>query len=434
MDMSELVRVILRHKLIALATLVAVVASGAFFLVRAHPVYQSTASVALLPDARHPELLGAYDTVVDRLLPLYAMKVRSATFLDQVATRLPGQVTGRQLRKQVTAKPDPAASVLMLQVRGGDPQATAEIARAVTAELRSELQAVQVISFDVIETPEVPDRPVAPRPKLILAALLVLGAFLGVAVAAIWDRMFGRIHTLEELKVAATDQRILGVVPYERMLARSPPEVFIGNPVMTRMEEAVRSIRTVLVGPGWATPTFETIAVTSLDPGDGKSTMTANLAVVIAEIGIGVLVVDADTRQPRQHELFGLPAEPGLSSVLVTPQDVTTIVQDSRYPKVSVVTAGPPLQRHGQTVELYVNVAPKLRSLADFVVIDSASLSGSADVRLLTAMIDGIILLIRSGSTSKDRLRRALEELANVGTPVLGLVLMMGARGRVRAR
>ena len=80
--------------------------------------------------------------------------------------------------------------------------------------------------------------------------------------------------------------------------------------------------------------------------------------------------------------------------------------------------------------ELYVQVIPKLGELDDFVLIDSTALSGDADVGLLAAMTDGVILLVRSGSTSTERLRTALEQLEATAVPVFGLILTMGAGRR----
>jgi capsular exopolysaccharide synthesis family protein len=433
MNATELFRTVLRRKLVASVTLLTVVAAGLLFLVGQPRVYESTASVALLPSEQEGAL-GAYDAVVDRLLPLYASQVRSQTFLDRVAGRLPDRLTGSQLLGQVFAKPNPGAAVLQIVARAGNPHLATRIAQAVTAELLSTLRNTKVVTFDVIDSPRVPDQPVTPGPRLVLAASLLLGLFLALAAAAAWERLFGRIRDLNELRAAAAGRRILGVLPYQRQLQRSPASLFVGDATMVETEENLRAIRTVLVGPGWSRPALSKVAVTSLNPGDGKSTFVANLAVVVAEVGVNVLVVDAHVRHPSQHDIFALPNDVGLSSAVRFDEDVTATAQPSRFPKVSVITAGPPLDRRNEIVNLYVNAIPKLEGMADLVVIDSASMSSDADVGLLTAMTDGVVLLVRSGATSREELRHALEELEAVGVQVLGLVLTMGSRRRLRQR
>jgi succinoglycan biosynthesis transport protein ExoP len=360
---------------------------------------------------------------VTRLLPLYASRVRSRSFLDQVANRLPDHPTSHQLQSRVFAKPDAAAAVLKLVARADDPRRAAQLAQATTQQLLLELRGTRVVDLEVIDEPRVPDAPVSPRPRLVLPSTLLLAVFLAVAVAFAWDRLFGRIRDLEELRLAS-GERVLGAVPYEPLLQRSSSSLVVGDPTMAAVEESLRGIRAVLVGPGRATPTFKMITVTSLDAGDGKSTLAANLAVVIAEVGLHVLVVDADYHRPRQHEIFDLPNERGLSTAV----DIRTAVQSSQVPKVSVLTAGPRPQRRSEVVEQYVHVVPKLGELADFVIVDSAPLAGDADVGLLAALTDGVVVLVRAGSASAEQLRRALEGLNTVGVPVFGLILTMSSK------
>ena len=423
-DRAELFRVVGRRKLVAILTAALVVIGGVLFLIVQPRTYESSASVALLPAARNPDTLGAYDAIVTRLLPLYASRVRSRSFLDRVARQLPGQVDGKDLESKVFAKPDPGAAVLKVVARANDdPQRAAVMAQAATEQLLSELRGTRIVNFEVIDQPRVPDAPVAPRAELVLPASLLLAAFLAVATALVWDRLFGRIRDLQELK-RASGARVLGAFPYEPLLPRSSSSLIVGDPTMAAVEGSLRNLRTVLLGPGLTTPAFQKITLTSLHPGDGKSTLAANLAVVIAEAGLHALVVDADIQRPRQHEIFDLSNDRGLSTAV----DVRTVVHAMRLPKVSVVTAGPVPQRRSEILEQYMHVVPKLSELAEFVIIDSPPLSANADVELLAAMTDGAVLLVRSGSTSAEQLRQVLDELDAVGVPVLGLVLTMGAK------
>lgn len=423
MQRGELLRAVVRRKLVAILTAVLVIAAGVLFLARQPRVYESSASVALLPAAQNPDTLGAYDAIVTRLLPLYASMVKSRSFRDRVARQLPEPLDGRDLESRVFAKPDPGAAVLELVARADDPQRAVRLAQATTKQFLSDLRGTRIVDLEVIDQPRLPDTPVAPRPELVLPSVLLLAAFLAVAAAFGWERLFGRIRDLDDLKLAS-GERVLGALPYERLLRRSSSSLFVGDPTMATVEESLRGIRTVLLGPGRTAPTFQTITLTSLNPEDGKSTLTANLAVVIAEVGVHVLVVDADSHRPRQHEIFDLPNEQGLSTAV----DVQTALQASRFPKVSVLTAGPPPRRRSEIVEQYVHVVPKLSELADFAIIDSAPLSGDADVGLLAALTDGAVVAVRAGSTSAEQLRGAIEGLNAVGVPVLGLILTMGSK------
>lgn len=419
---GELLRVVVRRNLVALLTVVLVLGGAVLFLRLQPRVYESSASVALLPATQNPDTLGAYDAIVTRLLSLYASQVRSRSFLDRVAGRLPDRPTSDQLESKVFAKPDPGAAVLRLVARAQSPGRAAELAQATTQQFLTEQSSSRVVNLEVIDEPRVPDAPVAPRPELVLPSALLLALLLAVAVAYAWDRLFGRIRDLDELKLAS-GLRVLGALPYQRLLHRSASPVFVGDPTMAPLDESLRGIRAVLLGPGKVTPTFRAITLTSPNPGDGKSTVAANLAVIIAEVGLHVLVVDADAYHPRQHEIFELPNDRGLTTAV----DPRTAVQSSRFPKVSVLTAGPRPLRPSELVEQYVNVLPKLAELADFVIVDGAPLS-DADVGLLAGMTDGAVVLVRAGSASTEQLRRALAGLDAVGVPVFGLILTMSSR------
>jgi succinoglycan biosynthesis transport protein ExoP len=432
-DTSELLRIVRRRRLVALAVAVVVLAAGLLFLSGQRPIYEAKASVALFPNGVRPETLGAYDTVVARLLPLYASVVRSPGFLERVAADLPGRVTGDDLRDRLFAAPASGAAVLDIVVRAPNRGFASSAAQAAVEELQREVADNGVVTLRVIDPGHASETPVAPRPTLVLAASLLLAFVLGVAVAVAWERLFGRIRDLSQLQAIA-GQRILGEFPYERSLHDAQRPLFLGDPAARSVEESLRAIRTAIVGPGRAMPTFRRMIVTSLGPEEGKSTLTANLAVVMAEVGPRVLVVDADVRRPRQHRIFELPNDRGVSSLVLGDGDAASATQPTRFPKVSVLTSGPQLHKRSDMAELYVQVIPKLGELDDFVLIDSSALSGDADVGLLAAMTDGVILLVRSGSTSTERLRTALEQLQATAVPVFGLILTMGAGRRSQRR
>jgi polysaccharide biosynthesis transport protein len=263
-----------------------------------------------------------------------------------------------------------------------------------------------------------------------MGAAMVLAVVLGAAAAVFWERWFGRIRDPEDLKVAS-GQRVLGALPYERQLQNGRPALVVGDPKMAMVEENLRSIRTALIGPSWATPTFRRLAVVSFEARDGRSTLAANLAVVVAEVGSQVLLVDADLHRPRQHEIFGVASEPGLSSITLGVANPEAVTQPTGYANLEVLTAGPPPATRSEAVELYVHVVPNYQTeppgdaRADLVLIDTAPLSVDADVGLLAAMTDGVLVLVRSGSMSRKQLRAALENLEAVGVPVVGLILTM---------
>jgi succinoglycan biosynthesis transport protein ExoP len=426
---SDLLRVLWRRKLVALLTGVLVVVGAVVFLVRQPPVFEARASVALLPERNDPDTVSAYSNIVERMLPLYAAQVRSRTFLNQVAEELPG-VSGEDLEGKVFADLTAGTAVLQIVARTNDAELTAALARATTQELLRQESTNTVVRLKVIDWPVVPSTPVAPRPRLVIGASMLLAIVLGAAAAVAWERWFGRIRDPEDLK-AVSGQRVLGALPYERRLHNGRPALVVGDPRLATLEESLRAIRTALIGPSWATPTFRRLAVVSFEAQDGRSTLAANLAVVVAEVGSQVLLVDADVHRPRQHEIFGVANEPGLGSIPLREANPNSVAQPTGFANLEVLTAGPPPATRGEVVDLYVHVVPNYQTeptgeaRADLVLIDTAPLSVDADVGLLAAMTDGVLVLVRSGSMSRKELRAGLETLEGVGVPVVGLILTM---------
>lgn len=165
--------------------------------------------------------------------------------------------------------------------------------------------------------------------------------------------------------------------------------------------------------------------ITGLNPQDGKSTVAANLAVIVAELGFSVLLIDGDIHRPVQHELFGLPNHLGLTSSLLEGTELASIPQSTKYANLSVVTAGPPLDERSQEATLYLQQLPRFNALAEIVLVDSPPLVAADDVRLLAAFSGAVVMLVRAGASSSRQVREAVDSLEILEAKLLGTVLTM---------
>jgi len=164
--------------------------------------------------------------------------------------------------------------------------------------------------------------------------------------------------------------------------------------------------------------------VTSPAPEDGKSAVTANLAIAMAGAGLRVLVVDADLRSPRQATLFGVNRDQGLTDALWQ-GDTDCYSRSIEVEGVRVLASGKlPLDPVG------VISSPRMKKLldnlaqqADLVIVDSPPVLAVADTTILAAGADGVLLVVRAGRTGRQPARRAVEALRQARTPVLGVVL-----------
>jgi len=170
--------------------------------------------------------------------------------------------------------------------------------------------------------------------------------------------------------------------------------------------------------------------VTSAAPGEGKSTVVSNLAIALAEINQRVLLIDADTRRPRIHTIFDLPNERGLVTLLrenkpLTECDLGGLVQQSRIPNLYVLTAGPFIA--GSTNLMYSDYLGEIlewfESAFDMVLIDTPPMLQMPEARVIGRLVSAVVLVLRSGQTTRDAAQAALQRLHEDGTVVLGTIL-----------
>lgn len=187
--------------------------------------------------------------------------------------------------------------------------------------------------------------------------------------------------------------------------------------------EQYRTIRTNIQFAS-ADRKIQTIVVTSSGPSEGKSTTAANIAVVFANSGQRVLLVDADMRKPTVHKTFGLTNEAGLSKVLSSNNSVLEMAQPSMVDNLSILTSGPkppnPSELLGST--RMNQVIDEARHLYDVIIFDMPPVVTVTDAQIMASKADGTLLVVRENVTRKDALTKAKDLLEMVQARVLGVV------------
>lgn len=200
-------------------------------------------------------------------------------------------------------------------------------------------------------------------------------------------------------------------------------ELIMHHDPRSPISEAFRTLRTNLefVSPGTQ---LKSILVSSPGPEEGKSTVTANLAISLAQTGKQVILVDADMRKPTQHKLFSLPNRAGLTTLLVRDPD-QDVRQETLVPGLSIVTSGPVPPNPSELLasDSMDTVINFLADNADIVIYDSPPIAVVTDAIILGAKLDGALVVVRLGVTSKEAAKRAKELLRTSRSRVLGVVV-----------
>jgi capsular exopolysaccharide synthesis family protein len=170
---------------------------------------------------------------------------------------------------------------------------------------------------------------------------------------------------------------------------------------------------------------IETIMVTSAGPGEGKSLMAANLAIVHAQKGLRVLLVDCDLRRPSQQKLFDLAGTVGFTNLVVGTATVEEAAQHVGIDNLQVISSGPLPPNPAEMLESARarQVVEELRRHADLVVFDTPPCAALSDPVVLSTLVDGVIVVIESGETDRPAAVRAVHHLAAAKARILGTIL-----------
>ena len=267
-----------------------------------------------------------------------------------------------------------------------------------------------------------------PRTNAMLAA--VVGGLLALGVIFLIEYLDDTVKNPEQvaelsgLSTLGAIAFIKGTNPNDRLITVHTPRAPVS--------EAYRVLRTNLNFAA-VDGDIRAILVTSSSPSEGKSTTTANLAVVLAQTGKQVCIIDADLRRPMQHKIFGVTNNHGLTTALLdaaTP--VLNHVQVSKVSGLSVMTSGPipPNPAELLNSQRMSKVLEEMKSHFDILVFDSPPTLTVADASILSPQVDGCVLVVEAGKTRLDALVDATERLEKSGAHVLGVVMNQLRSGR----
>ena len=301
----------------------------------------------------------------------------------------------------------------------------------VTAGLRSN----NIREVDIARTPGGPSEPNIPRN---LGFALVLGLTSGIGLAFLLEGMDNTVRTPEQAQVIS-GLPSLGMIPLGSknkaepgtkqglMVASSNEavELITQSRPQSQMAEAYRALRTSLLLTSLGGPP-KTILVTSALPREGKTTTSINTAIVLAQKGVRVLLIDADLRRPSIHKTLGMGPRVGLSNVLTggaTLQQAT--LRSPVLPNLYVLPAGtpPPNPAELMASSQMIDMLAELRDQYDHIVVDTPPTLSVTDAVVLSTRADAVVLVIRSSQTTKPALRRTRDILAQVNARVCGVLL-----------
>lgn len=304
-------------------------------------------------------------------------------------------------------------------------------------------KAQQARDVDIAEPARLPDTPIGPQRSraVMLTFLLSLAASIGLCF--LLDHLDNTIKTVDDVN-RYVHLSTLGVIPaldsgVGRRLGGSRKASLNGKAGTAAIQasnalakgdagasvaEAYRMLRTSILLAAAGHPP-KTILMTSSQPGEGKTTTSVNTGICLSQMGAKVLIIDADMRRPRVHKMFGLNHRRGLSNYLSSDLLLKNVVQPTKIPNLWVLPSGivPPNSADLLSSEKMHTMLQKLSSHFDHILIDSPPISSVTDPVLLSRLVDGVVMVIHGGKSSREMVNHARQELYNVGAKIFGVVL-----------
>ena len=293
-------------------------------------------------------------------------------------------------------------------------------------------------NYLVVDDSRPPSYPIEPNIPRNLGFAVMLGLASGVGLAFLLEGLDNTIRTTEQAHLIS-GLPALGMIPLGSKSAREGPdakrlviasskeavELVTQVRPQSQMAESYRALRTSLLLSNLGAPP-KVIMVTSALPQEGKTTTSINCAVVLAQKGVRVLLIDADLRRPSIHKTLGMGPRSGLSNVLTGSTTLeAAITRTAILPNLFVLPAGTPPPNPAELLASsnMRDVLAQLREQYDHIVVDTPPSLSVTDAVVLSPRADAVVLVIRSGQTTKQSLRRARDILAQVSAKVIGVLL-----------
>ncbi|MDQ3687537.1 MAG: polysaccharide biosynthesis tyrosine autokinase [Acidobacteriota bacterium] len=294
----------------------------------------------------------------------------------------------------------------------------------------------------VVDYAIAPENSIGPKRLRTVCLALVLALASGIGLALLLDHLDNTVHSSEDVErwlqlPALVAIPSAGALEPRRLLSTvgalqtgnggKHSELLVNADARSPLAEAYRHLRTsVLLSTPGGVP--KTLLVTSSQAGEGKTTTAVNIAMSLAQTGASVLIIDADMRKPEQHSIFGRLNHRGLSSFLsneMRDTELFAMIEKHEASGLRLLTSGPmppnPAELLGSAQMHRLLVT--LESTFTHIIIDSPPISSFTDGVLLSAVVDGVLLVVHSGKTPRDVVRHSQRILQDVGARVLGVIL-----------
>ncbi len=415
MSLRDIVRTVRTHWLVSLIGFGVCMAVGLAYWALPAKEYQSSVVLAAQPPASSTDP-GSDVGAIQIEIPQIVVEAQSPIVDQQASALVPMRY--RSMPVTVTAKGDPASNTVTISAKSTDPKAAQTFANATAARVvkLTNRSAKTVLTLSQLGSATLPTSPTNPG-KTLLLATFVLGIIAAV-FAALGAAAIGSYVAADEIweRVGIA---VVGEVPRLPHHASDPTDLFesMGDPHGQEAFQQLRAFLQLSYGE-----TYPIIAVTSSDPGEGKSTVVAHLAWTLANPGHSATVIDVDLRKPSLHQIFGRPLSPGVSDFETTSLNDLLAPTGNLY--LEFIASGLPTRHPADVATAEVpQLLDALQESDRTLVLDCPPILGVAETSILAATADAVLVVVNARKVNFERLVQGIAQLRASGANVVGIVL-----------
>jgi len=428
-DFKELLRIAQRRWLtIVVFFLLGLLGGGALTYFQT-PQYASTARVfiAASPDSGEAGgnggVLSAY--FAQQRVQSYSELATSRELMQQVIARTSLNLTPAALADKISSTVNVNTVIIKLTVTDESPSVAQKIAKAESEIFTSYIAQLETspIKATIVDPASYSNVQVSPKPVLNLVIAGVLGLVLGAGMALLRDLLDNTVSSASDVE-NTIDAPVLSSVAYDADVPKHPLLTEVGSH-STRVE-AFRLLRTNLQFLDLDTRP-RALVITSAVPSEGKTSTATNLAIALAQTGLRVLLVDGDLRRPKVASVLGLERSVGMTTVLVGRSELQDSIQKHTDSGIYFLASGPIPPNPTEVLQSRAaqELFDRVSQMFDMVIIDGPPLLPVSDAAIMARDVDGAILVVRHGKTTKEQLKQAALRLNQVDANLLGVMVNM---------
>lgn len=426
-DFKELLRIAQRRWLTIVVFFFLGLLGGGALTYFQTPTYESKARIFIAAESTADDSQGSILSVyfASQRVESYAQLATSRELMQRVILRLNLDMTPDELADKIEASVSELTVIIEIKVHDDAPDTAQNIAKAeseVFTDYVAELESSPV-KATVVDPASYNANPVSPRPVLNLLVAGLLGLVIGAAMALLRDLLDNTVSSASDVE-NTIDAPVLSSVAYDSDVPKHPLLTEVGSH-STRVE-AFRLLRTNLQFLDLdARP--RALVITSAVPSEGKTSTATNLAIALAQTGLRVLLVDGDLRRPKVASVLGLERSVGLTTVLVGRSELQDSIQKHTDSGIYFLASGPIPPNPTEVLQSRAaqELFDRVSQMFDMVIIDGPPLLPVSDAAIMARDVDGAILVVRHGKTTKDQLKQAALRLNQVDANLLGVMVNM---------